>query len=295
MLYYVGSHVVREPKLGGPVIVVLDGSAGMAERWQDVLRVLDDASAAVTEIIVASEDVEHYPFTESDRKRTLERLRKFKPERGRDNVAALTQAWQQLASQSNSRIIWMHAQQPYVLSPLSAINQLRARRAGVVTLIDVPVSIGPNNIVASLDNLKGVLSVPLVAHDGEDFWQGAAMAGTSPVVVQRTEQQPGGHQTSDHLARLWANQHIGEQLRAGKTDRDALIALAQEYQLVTPISGAVVLETAAQYDAAGLNPVKVDSVPSIPEPETWLLIIMAMLALLILLMKRRPWQAGITT
>ena len=40
----------------------------------------------------------------------------------------------------------------------------------------------------------------------------------------------------------------------GTEGGDAL-ALAMKYQLVTPISGAVVLETQAQYDAAGLQPV----------------------------------------
>ena len=136
------------------------------------------------------------------------------------------------------------------------------------------------------------MSVPLVLHQGDSFWQRSSMAGTSPVVVKLSEQRPAGHQTSDHLARLWANQQIGEHLRAGSKDRESLIALAQEYQLVTPISGAVVLETAAQYEAAGLNPVKVQSVPTIPEPETWLLIVVVLLALVILLAKRRPWQTS---
>jgi len=60
--------------------------------------------------------------------------------------------------------------------------------------------------------------------------------------------------------------------------------MATAYQLVTPVSGAVVLETKEQYEAAGLEPVKPGSVPTIPEPETWAMIIVA---LLILVLRRR--------
>src|SRR6266851_1063840 len=44
-------------------------------------------------------------------------------------------------------------------------------------------------------------------------------------------------------------------------------------QLVTALSGAVVLETKAQYDRAGLKPAEPASVPVVPEPQTWMLIL----------------------
>ena len=45
------------------------------------------------------------------------------------------------------------------------------------------------------------------------------------------------------------------------------VELAALYQLVTPVSGAVVLETEEQYQRAGLKPVDAGTVPTIPEPE----------------------------
>jgi len=39
----------------------------------------------------------------------------------------------------------------------------------------------------------------------------------------------------------------------------------------------VVLETAAQYEQAGLTPATAGEVPTIPEPETWALIALALL------------------
>lgn len=60
-----------------------------------------------------------------------------------------------------------------------------------------------------------------------------------------------------------------------ETDRPALAA---RYQLVTRVSGAVVLETMEQYEQNGLKPVDANSVPQVPgvpEPSTPLLVLVA--------------------
>lgn len=62
--------------------------------------------------------------------------------------------------------------------------------------------------------------------------------------------------------------------------------LAVAYQLVTPVSGAVVLETKQQYTAAGLTPVEPGTVPTIPEPEMVMLIVMVAALLLWLLYRK---------
>jgi len=46
--------------------------------------------------------------------------------------------------------------------------------------------------------------------------------------------------------------------------------------VVTPISGAVVLETQTQYQTAGLKPVDAQSVPAVPEPSTWVLLVLGL-------------------
>jgi len=56
------------------------------------------------------------------------------------------------------------------------------------------------------------------------------------------------------------------------------MALAAQHRLVTPVSGAVVLETDAEYTRAGLTPPDAAAVPTIPEPSTWVLLIVAALA-----------------
>ena len=101
-------------------------------------------------------------------------------------------------------------------------------------------------------------------------------------------------QTSDHLARLWANDEITRILTARDEKlNEAATSLAVRYQLVTPVSGAVVLETAEQYRDAGLQPVDAGTVPTIPEPEmVILLLIMAMFLIWVVYQKHRLSRNG---
>lgn len=122
---------------------------------------------------------------------------------------------------------------------------------------------------------------------------------TGAILEPRLERLPagsrrtGGHQTSAHLVRLWARAET-DRLVAGSRDRSAATALAVSYRLVTPVSGAVVLETASQYEEAGVQPGSPQSVPTIPEPSTvaLLLVVLAALAAVAFLRRRPRWRAG---
>jgi hypothetical protein len=72
------------------------------------------------------------------------------------------------------------------------------------------------------------------------------------------------------------------------------VELAARYQLVTPVSGAVVLETQEQYRQAGLQPVDAGSVPTIPEPETVLLLAVAAAILAFMFVRSRPARRSAT-
>jgi hypothetical protein len=71
-------------------------------------------------------------------------------------------------------------------------------------------------------------------------------------------------------------------------NRAAAVALATRYQLVTPVTGAVVLETAQQYDESRLTPVTPATVPTIPEPHEWALILIACAGMVWLAWRHRP-------
>src|SRR5919106_16879 len=86
--------------------------------------------------------------------------------------------------------------------------------------------------------------------------------GATRLVAQRDRVKSGdsgplraADKTSDHLARLWAHEQILDLVRSSSAKaRESAISLAQQYRLVTPPSGAVVLETQRQYDEAALEP-----------------------------------------
>jgi hypothetical protein len=80
--------------------------------------------------------------------------------------------------------------------------------------------------------------------------------------------------------RLWALDRLRDLARS-TADRPAAADLAIRYRLVTPLSGAVVLETAAEEKAAGLEPGDPHQVPTVPEPATLALLAIAAAALLL--------------
>jgi hypothetical protein len=82
-----------------------------------------------------------------------------------------------------------------------------------------------------------------------------------------------GKRGSRHLARLWAFDEVLRLVRSNQ--RDLAVETAAKYQLVTPVSGAVVLENKQQFVQAGLQPVDPNTVPNVPEPGTVLLLVLA--------------------
>ena len=69
--------------------------------------------------------------------------------------------------------------------------------------------------------------------------------------------------------------------------REQAQKLALAWNLVTPVSSAVVLETAQQYREAGLEPVTASSVPTVPEPAFWISLLLAGAVLAVWQWRRR--------
>jgi hypothetical protein len=221
---------------------------------------------------------------------------------GADNAPALSKAWE-LAAQKpgNNAIVWIHNPQRVLLTPVAELIQRWEQRPYGPTLYSVQTTSGSDEIEKRLD---GIAEVKTVARTGlleTDlqflFAQLTGRANQLELVrsSKRLDQQAelsGGVHTSNHLARLWANDEV-QRILAPRDPAlsDEATALAVRYQLVTPVSGAVVLETAEQYRAAGLEPVDVGTVPTIPEPEMVVLLNVAG-AFLIWLMYVKYRKAG---
>jgi hypothetical protein len=264
----------------GRVAIVIDGSHALADAQKQLAEVLAaiPGGLEVAFVFAGDEQPVVVPYERATARRFVEKL-DFAG--GQDSTEALATAWDWASATPAGAIVWIHAVQPDMQSSTDALLQRFERRPGQVTLYDVEATPGPNTIARKLD---GHALIKRVAREGTlaqdlSYLFGQWAPGALQVVTVR-ERQAGGDveragKTSSHLARLWA----AERIAAASLDpkqHDAAVAMAVRYQLVTPLSGAIVLETQQQYDEAGLQPVAPGSVPTIPEPETWLLIIVAL-------------------
>jgi hypothetical protein len=170
------------------------------------------------------------------------------------------------------------------LSDPGGTNQLRQR-----TLLNVTTAEGLSGTLEAFDTTDGIANVPLLSVDRSlgTFWLEAAGAGKSPISVKRVAQAPNGYETDDHLARLWDAQYIRHSLAKSSVEHDELVRLAQSFRMVTAVSGAVVLERKAPYDEAGFTPVTPENMPSVPEPTTWLLLLIGVAVLSVTDRRRR--------
>ncbi|MBP7828801.1 MAG: PEP-CTERM sorting domain-containing protein [Kiritimatiellae bacterium] len=267
------------------IIFVFDGSRPMAGSIERLASALDHVPEGVeVAVLFAGDRVqalrEAAPWTDGAAAGVAEALKRQPYRGGCDNVAALLAAWDLAAAVPAGAVLWIHGPQPVSFDGEEALLQRTERRPSGPVIHDLQVGPGPNHVAEQLNGSPAMRAVmdfgdPAAAlARGLDTW-----AGKNPSFrferarVPRAEAE--GPEGSTHLARLWA---FSEILRLGASihdaDKDEAVELAVRYRLVTPVSGAVVLETAQQYAQSGLEPVAGDTVPRIvPEPETWMLLL----------------------
>ncbi len=219
-------------------------------------------------------------------------------EGGMDNVPALTEAIEQASRKTHAAVLWIHGPQPYLFEQPERVRQVLERSAGRVTLFELQTTPGRNRVVEALEGAPGFTKPTnmgdlnaTLRHQFKE-WSGASLFRATRRAEARSD--PGGSpaalQTSVHLARLWAYDEVERLALEG--NRKQALELARAHKLVTSISGAVVLETAAQYAESGLVPPTGENVPSVPEPAFWALIGCALGFLLLMNVVARRSQKG---
>ncbi|MCI0529532.1 MAG: hypothetical protein L0Y56_18990, partial [Nitrospira sp.] len=282
---YIIRQTLEEKEFTPParVVLVMDTSQGMRGFLPEIAGALPKLPAGIEfSLIVASDEVTELsgPIQKGSPEvyeMAASQLKKVNNRGGQDNVSALSRAWDLAAENPHSALVWIHGPQPVLLQAVEEIQQKWERRPNNPRLYEIQAGNGPNQIIEKLDGSQAIESVPRLgslASDLEGLF--ARWSGTSKRImlsrerIERGSRQDLGQETSDHLARLWAHDQVLKLLGSKENTEEAL-KLATSYQLVTPISGAVVLETQQQYQQAGLEPVNPGTVPTIPEPETWML------------------------
>ncbi len=271
----------------GRLVLVVDGSRRMAAQAAAVAGCVEGLPEGVeTVLLVAGDEVATPlpagPCTAGWRKEAARILREWPYAGGCDNLPALTEAWEQALAREGAVIVWLHATQPIELSRGERLQQLRERTPRSPLLVAYQVDTGPNRIAELVEKGGGGLRLWPAAGDPASDLRALAghLAGAAGWEYRRACQPlspgapaPEGTRASLHVARLWAAAEVGRLAATRRTaDTESAVKLAQAYQLVTPVTGAVVLETVAQFKEAGLQPIDPASAPGVvPEPATLLL------------------------
>ncbi len=274
-----------EPLRPDRVVIVIDGNERLIEYYRSISDSLTSMPPGIEFAVLLARDgaEELVPLLKVDAvnlEAGAARVGRIRSTGGHDNVAALVRAWDLAAQAERGIVVWIHGNQPVLLDNVEQLRQRLERQAGHPRLFAVPVESGPNRVLERLDGIKAVEVFSRLAPLGDDLRRLFTQLQEEGIQFQfhrrrfaAGEGTVTGYETSLHLARLWAADEVAR-LHRSRRDAEGL-ALAGTYQLVTPVSGAVVLETQAQYDQAGLEPVAPDSVPAVPEPSAAMLLLVA--------------------
>lgn len=268
--------LVREPvqvarHAAEKVVVVIDGSLSMAAAREQVLKALAAQEPGRLQLILADD---------SSRKVTLKELQEHRFTGGRDNEPALREGIR-MARETGAPVVWLHGPQAVKVSKGESLLQLLERGTKLPVIHDVEAISGPNRLAEAIYRTGCVHRGPLLTASGDDLarFLGDIMKERTETVWnwkrQAAADDTSGKKVWDQLARLWASRAAEDP--AMILSDTVRTELAARYQLVTPVSGAVVLETQAQYAEHDLTPADgnaIPQIPSVPEPSTGMLVIL---------------------
>lgn len=271
-------HVDRPP--AGRIVLVVDASATLAgEAWWLAEMLANDFPAGGIDVVLADD----HALQIDPRQLASARFTG-----GCNNEPALRQAVRIAKESEHAAVVWLHGPQAVRLPNDGALQQMLERGTRRPTIHAIELVPGPNRLAEALALTAALRRGPTLFDKRADLraflqqlqqggpaveWQWRRAASAADMTGQ-----PVWHQ----LALLWA---IGE----ADSDHPQRAATAARYQLVTPVSGAVVLETAEQYARHGLTPADAaasPTIPGVPEPSATLLVLLT--TTLALARRRRP-------
>ncbi|MFM9941528.1 MAG: VIT domain-containing protein [Hyphomicrobiaceae bacterium] len=296
------------------LMLVLDGSVGTKPHVRPILAALDALPSGLpVGLAIANERgtvIAPAPWTPEHRARLREALLTEIYVGGADNTDALIAGVLAAGSGPGARVLWIHGAQPVRFTaskPRFEQVAARIRSAPAPALALYALDSGPNMMLSDAPWSGEARDIPATGDITADLTRALRrMTGQDAVpAVRRTLVTRPGLETepqmppvvpiaakgSSHIVRLAAHDEVQSLMRRAKPDaHKAAVELAGLHRLVTPVSGAVVLESKRQYQEAGLvqgMKGQPGNVPTVPEPHEWALILLAALGLGWLLWQRQ--------
>ncbi|MBL8695258.1 MAG: hypothetical protein JNJ88_14285 [Planctomycetes bacterium] len=291
------------------LVVVADGSRGLAKRKHAVADGLRRMEGGPDFLFILSGDtpvnLEPGPLSPIPEQfaRAADLVESSACRGGADAVTALTHAWDLAAQSEASAVLWIHGPQPGVIRPVDALRQRLERQPSNPRMITFAVEEGRNVVLEQLPQ-RGISRIGRTEGTAADLARlHRILTGREPYVylsrsrISPTEAAGLPRLASAHVGRLWAAEEI-ERLASNITEeaRQTAIGLAMRYKLVSSVSGAVALESEAQFKQFQLQPADVSQLPQMPaapmiggapEPEEWALLAVALAALAYFWLRRR--------
>lgn len=224
---------------------------------------------------------------------------------GRPNLRTLLKAVASLGARGESAaLVWVHGPQPVADETGDALAAA-LNKAEKVRFFDLQVAEGPCAILEALPQSERVVSLTseaLAARRDGTFGKTAIVASAlrgegwraTREKVAKDDVPQDAPLASKHLGRLWAAEETAHLYRPGHpTTLKVTQELALPWHIVTPVTGAVVLESQKQYEDNGLEQVNAESVPTVPEPSSVLCLAIAFCVLLgVMAFRRRRIARG---
>jgi hypothetical protein len=274
-----------------PPVLLLDGREDVFSELAEIEWSADTYSAVVV--------AQPFGFTTWDGKEDLAKFMNNLSTYGGVNPSPALVESIRLAGSEGAPIVWLHGSLPPAVRDELALEQILRRTDSPIKVTTVAVSGGLNSLVSDIIYMRYFLPHAATGDTKQDLIDATESASQQHVVS--AEQVPlGGRPGSgfvfsaidsmevSHPYRLFLYSQIMQSwYDRGKVDDD-LTALALATRIVTPVSGAVVLENQDQYDRANLDPsVGAENIPKIPEPEFYILLGLALLVMTVCFWRRR--------
>lgn len=272
------------------LILLLDSSSAVRKERARLIPLIDAIPDGTILSVAAATTTgpdfvfESGPLTEQKRNKIRLFLNNFGTSGGVDNGPTLRTIIEQSEAETATKILWVHGHQPVEFN--TGTSKTILKRAAIrpkLELHSLSVKPGSNYLIQALVESPVLRSAGRLSDDPESQLERILKPHSERYrwehVSRKTQPDKNTKWVDSELAQQWAFLTSMQSHREGSWTKEDT-QLAAQHRIVTPFTGAVVLETAAQFEEFGLNPndPAAPKTTAVPEPEFYLMLCLILIA-----------------